>query len=313
MSVYLVTGGAGFIGSHLVTHLINQGHTVRVVDNFSTGQESNLAHLDNKIELFRIDIRNKIALEQALQGVEFVFHLAALASVPQSVEYPEESYAVNVTGTLNVLLAARDAGVKRVLFVSSSAAYGDSEAVFKREDMPTSVKSPYAASKVAGENYCMAFNDVYDIETVVVRYFNVFGPRQDPNSAYAAVIPLFATALANGESPKIYGTGEQTRDFTYIDTVIEGTMLAMHNEQSTGEIFNIACGQQISILDLLREINEILGTSVEPVFMPIRVGDILHSCANIEKAERLLKFNPTVSYSEGLRRTLDYYVHHKNQ
>jgi nucleoside-diphosphate-sugar epimerase len=307
MSKYMVTGGAGFIGSHLVEHLLREGHEVVVVDNFATGRTENLSAFNSSIDLCQIDIRNADAITNAMQGVEYVFHQAALPSVPRSIDNPMESHDVNVTGTMNVLVAARDAGVKRVVFAGSSSAYGDVEAEFKREDMRPRVKSPYAAAKVAAENYCLVFNEVYDLETVVIRYFNVFGPRQDPNSAYAAVIPLFATAMIDDASPVVHGDGSQSRDFTYIENVITGNMLAMHSDQAPGEIFNIACGDRITLLELIEQLNKLLGKSIEPQFGPPRPGDIMHSRAAIDKARDLLNYEPLVSFSEGLAITLGHY------
>jgi UDP-glucose 4-epimerase len=308
MSKYLVTGGAGFIGSHLCSRLVAEGHQVVVVDNFLTGHARNLKHLEGQVAIHQTDIRDLEALHQAMQGVEYVFHQAALPSVPRSIANPQESHEVNVTGTLNVLLAARDAGVKRVVFAGSSSAYGDVEAEFKEESMPPRVKSPYAASKVAAENYCLVFQQVYGLETAVIRYFNVFGPRQDPLSAYAAVIPLFATAMLDDRSPTIYGTGEQSRDFTYIDNVVAGNLLAMHHEAAVGQVFNIACGDRITLLDLVGQLNRLLGKNLAPHLAPPRSGDILHSRASIQKARQLLGYEPLVSFSEGLQRTLAWYA-----
>ncbi|HLA42105.1 MAG TPA: SDR family oxidoreductase [Aggregatilineales bacterium] len=309
MSKFMVTGGGGFIGSHLVEHLLQEGHDLVVVDNFSTGYPKNVAPFQKDIDLREIDIRDKDAVYDAMKGVEYVFHQAALPSVPLSIENPEQSHDVNVKGTMNVLLAARDSGVKRLVFAGSSAAYGDSPEEFKSEDMQPRVKSPYAADKVAAENYCLVFNEVYDIETVVIRYFNVFGPRQDPQSAYAAVIPIFATAMIDDKAPTIFGDGVQSRDFTYIQNIVTGNMLAMYSDRAPGEVFNIACGIRISLLDLVRELNRILGKNIEPHFGAPRAGDIIHSRASIDKARRLLHYDPVISFSEGLERTLEYYVH----
>lgn len=307
MTRYMVTGGAGFIGSHLVEHLLGQGHQVVVVDNFVTGHHKNLAAFSNNIELYEVDIRDRDALQKPMQGVEYVFHQAALPSVPRSIANPIESHEVNATGTLNILLTARDAGVKRVVFAGSSSAYGDVEAEFKSEDMRPKVKSPYAAAKVAAENYCMVFNQVYDLETVVIRYFNVFGPRQDPHSAYAAVIPLFATAMLDDQPPMVNGDGSQSRDFTYIDNVVLGNMLAMHSDQAAGEIFNIACGERITLLNLVEQLNALLGKNIQPHHAPPRTGDIQHSRAEISKARQRLNYEPVVPFSDGLARTLQWY------
>lgn len=305
----MVTGGGGFIGSHLAEQLIHQGHEVVVVDNFATGYPKNLAHLPS-VQIHQVDIRELDRLHQAMQGVEYVFHQAALPSVPRSIADPLESHEVNATGTLNVLIAARDAGVKRVVFAGSSSAYGDVDAEFKQEDMIPRVKSPYAASKVAAENYCMVFNQVYGLETVVIRYFNVFGPRQDPSSAYAAVIPLFATAMADDRPPTVNGDGSQSRDFTYIANVVHGNMLAMHSPNASGQIFNIACGDRITLLELVAQLNGLLDKQIAPHFGPPRSGDILHSRASIQKARDLLGYEPKVTFSEGLQQTLDWYLAH---
>lgn len=302
---YLVTGGGGFIGSHLVDQLLSDGHEVVVVDNFSTGRRQNLHHVD--IETHEIDIRDADALGSVMQGVDYVFHQAALPSVPRSIDNPRESHDVNATGTLNVLLAARDAGVKRVALAGSSSAYGDVEEEFKHEQMPSRPKSPYAAAKLAAENYCLAFNDVYDLETVIIRYFNVFGPRQDPNSPYSAVIPIFTALMLDDSPPLIFGDGTQSRDFTYIENVVAGNMLAMHNEEVAGEVFNIACGDRITLLELVAQLNHNLGKAIEPRFAEPRSGDIMHSRASIDKARKLLHYEPHVSFAEGLSRTLHWY------
>jgi nucleoside-diphosphate-sugar epimerase len=304
---YLVTGGAGFIGSHMVDALLNDGHNVRVVDNFSTGKRENLAHVLDRIELHEISITDRDVLAEAMQGVDFVFHLAAQASVPRSVKDPIGSNDNNVNGTLNVLLTARDAGVKRVLYAGSSSAYGNVQSEFKSEDMLPRPLSPYAAAKLAGEHYCQAFAQVYDLETVVVRYFNVFGPRQDPLSAYAAVIPKFATAMLDDQPPSVEGDGLQSRDFTYIANVVHGNLLACHTEGVSGEIFNIACGGRINLLEMIDQLNTLLGKQIEPVFVDPRPGDVKHSRAAIDKARQLLGYEPLVDFDEGLDRTLSWY------
>ncbi len=304
---YLVTGGAGFIGSHLVDALVGEGHTVRVVDNFSTGKRENLAQSREAIELFECSITDRPALDEAMRGTDYVFHLAALASVPRSVDDPLACHEHNVTGTLNVLLTARDAGVRRVVYAGSSSAYGDVESEFKAEDMLPNPLSPYAAAKLAGEHYCQAFTTVYGLETVTVRYFNVFGPRQDPLSMYAAVIPRFVTAMLRGESPHVEGDGLQTRDFTYIDNVVHGTLLACRAPGVAGEVFNIACGSRISLLAMIDLLNGLLGESIAPDFVAPRPGDVRHSRAAIARAQRLLGYEPVVSFEEGLARTLAWY------
>ncbi|MEW6577859.1 MAG: SDR family oxidoreductase [Chloroflexota bacterium] len=305
--LYLVTGGAGFIGSHIVDALVSEGQRVRVVDNFSTGKRENLAQSRDAIDLFECSITDRPALAEAMDGVDYVFHLAALASVPRSVDDPLACHEHNVTGTLNVLLAARDAGVQRVVYAGSSSAYGDVESEFKAEDMLPNPLSPYAAAKLSGEHYCQAFTNVYGLETVTVRYFNVFGPRQDPLSTYAAVIPKFVTAMLRGEPPRVEGDGLQTRDFTYIDNVVHGTLLACRMPGVTGQVFNIACGSRISLLAMIDLLNGLLGESIAPDFVAPRPGDVRHSRAAIDKAQRLLAYEPVVSFEEGLARTLAWY------
>jgi len=304
---YLVTGGAGFIGSHVVDALVNDGHTVRVVDNFSTGHRENLAQVADRIDLREISITDRDALADAMQGVDYVFHLAALPSVPRSVDDPIASNENNVNGTLNVLLTARDAGVKRVVYSGSSSAYGDIDSEFKSEDMAPRPLSPYAVAKLAGEQYCQVFTTVYGLETVTIRYFNVFGPRQDPTSAYAAVIPKFMSSMLDDAPPIIEGDGLQTRDFTYIDNVVHGNLLACHTPGVAGEVFNIACGGQSNLLDMVAILNRLLGKTIEPRFTDPRPGDVRHSRASIDKARRMLGYEPLVSFEEGLARTLAWY------
>jgi nucleoside-diphosphate-sugar epimerase len=304
---YLVTGGAGFIGSNLVDALLKAGHHVRVVDNFATGKRENLAHVAQQIDLHDISITDPEPLAAAMRGVDYVFHLAALGSVPRSVKNPLETHETNATGTLNVLIAARDAGVKRVVFAGSSSAYGDVDAEYKSEDMLPRPLSPYAVTKLTGEQYCQVFTHVYGLETVVVRYFNVFGPRQDPLSMYAAVIPKFITAMLDDSPPTVEGDGLQSRDFTYIDNVIHGNLLACHTEGVAGQTFNIACGDRINLLDMIALINKLTGKQIEPVFTDPRPGDVRHSRAAIDKARQNLGFEPVISFEEGLSRTLAWY------
>jgi UDP-glucose 4-epimerase len=304
---YLVTGGAGFIGSHMVDALLKAGHRVRVVDNFATGKRENLAHVAQQIDLHEISITDPGPIAVAMQGVDYVFHMAALGSVPRSVNAPLETHETNATGTLNVLIAARDAGVKRVVFAGSSSAYGDVESDYKSEDMLPCPLSPYAVTKLTGEQYCHVFTHVYGLETVVVRYFNVFGPRQDPLSTYAAVIPKFVTAMLDGKPPVVEGDGLQTRDFTYIDNVVHGSLLACHAPGVAGETFNIACGARINLLDMIDLLNQFMDTHIEPVFTDPRPGDVRHSQASIEKARQTLGYEPIVSFEEGLARTLAWY------
>jgi len=302
-----VTGGAGFIGSHVVDALVNQGHAVRVVDNFSTGYRENLAHVADKIDLHEISITDRDALAEAMQGVDYVFHIAALPSVPRSVADPIGSNDNNVNGTLNVLVTARDAGVKRVVYSGSSSAYGNITAEYKSEDMTPQPLSPYAVAKLAAEQYCQVFTTVYGLETVTVRYFNVFGPRQDPGSAYAAVIPKFIAAMLDDAQPTVEGDGLQTRDFTYIDNVVHGNLLACHTPGVAGEVFNIACGGQINLLDMIAILNRLLDKDIQPRYTDPRPGDVRHSRAAIDKARRLLGYEPVISFEDGLARTLAWY------
>lgn len=308
MTTSLVTGGAGFIGSHLVEALLKQGHQVRVVDNFSTGKQENLAPFMDDIELHKISITDFDALSVAMQGVDYVFHEAAIASVPRSIDDPKTCHDVNVTGTFNVLCTARDAGVKRVVYAASSSAYGDIEGEFKHEEMPPRPLSPYGAAKLAAEYYMQVFYEVYGLETVALRYFNVFGPRQDPNSEYAAVIPKFAIKLINDESPIIFGDGLQSRDFTYIDNVVHGNLLAATRPQAAGQMFNLACGGRYTLLELMNALNTRLNKQIEPVFEPARAGDIMHSRADINKAGELLGYEPIITFEEGVSRTVDWFV-----
>jgi nucleoside-diphosphate-sugar epimerase len=304
---YLVTGGAGFIGSHMIDALLDAGHRVRVVDNFATGKRENLAHVLNQIELDEISITDRVAVAEAMQGVDYVFHMAALGSVPRSVENPLETHETNITGTLNVLIAARDAGVKRVVYAGSSSAYGNIDSEYKSEDMTPCPLSPYAVAKLSGEQYGQAFTHVYGLETVTVRYFNVFGPRQDPLSMYAAVIPKFVTAMLGDSPPTVEGDGLQSRDFTYIDNVVHGNMLACHTEGIAGETFNIACGGRIDLLNMIDLLNKLMGKHIKPMFVDPRPGDVRHSRAAIDKARRVLGYEPNVSFEDGLARTLAWY------
>ena len=299
----LVTGGGGFIGSNLVDRLLRDGSEVRVLDNFATGHRENLSHVVDDVELVEGDIQSYERAHTAVRGCELVFHIAALPSVPRSIQDPLTSTASNVTGTLNILLAARDAGVRRVVFSSSSSVYGPQREYPQREDVAVRPISPYAVSKLAAEGYCRAFTNVYGLETVAVRYFNVFGPRQDPLSQYAAVIPRFITAAANGESPTIFGDGEQSRDFTYIDNTVEGTVLAGSAEGAAGEVFNVACGEGTTLNELWRHIAELVGADVEPVHADARPGDLRRSMADISRAREVLGYEPSVDIREGLERT----------
>ena len=268
MAKYLVTGGAGFIGSHIATALVHRGDKVRVLDNLSTGTPANLEHLKGQIEFVEGDLLDRPVLEEAMTGVEVVYHQAALASVPRSVQAPMETHAACVTGTLQVLDIARLGGVRRVIYAGSSSAYGNQPFMSKREqDVPMPL-SPYAAANLAGESYCRAFTATYGLETVVIRYFNVFGPRQDPQSEYSAVIPIFVTRMLAGENPTVYGDGHQSRDFTYIDNVVAGNLAAADAPEASGKVLNVACGSQYSLLDLLASINQVLGTQIEAKLEP---------------------------------------------
>jgi nucleoside-diphosphate-sugar epimerase len=308
----LVTGGAGFVGSHLVEGLVGSGYRVRVLDDLATGSRANLDHLAGDIELREESILDPEALRRAMDGIEVVFHEAAIPSVPRSVRNPAMSNEVNVTGTLNVLIAARDAGVRRLIYAGSSSAYGATSAVAESPDgrrvetMPTLPMSPYAVAKLAGEHYCQVFAQIYGLETVCLRYFNVFGPRQDPKSEYAAVIPRFITALMDGRPLTIFGDGTQSRDFTYVANVVAANLLAMSAPSVSGETFNIGCGRQTSLNELARQLGEIAGAPPRIDYMPARSGDVPCSLADISKARSLLGYEPAVSLATGLRRTWEF-------
>jgi UDP-glucose 4-epimerase len=312
MARFLVTGGGGFIGSHLVDRLLSDGHEVRVIDDFSTGRRENLSHLAGhpSLEVIEGDICQEWLLGRAMEGVHYVLHQAAIPSVPRSVEDPWTSHRVNAEGTLKVLIKAKEAGVKRVIFASSSSVYGNVEGEEirpKRENLPPSPLSPYAATKLTGEGYCRAFFASYGLETVVLRYFNIFGPRQDPSSHYASVIPRFASALKEGRPPTIYGDGRQTRDFTFVENVVEANLRACFAEEAPGRVFNIACGRSISVLQLLEAMSRVAGVKPTPEFAPPRPGDVRHSLADITLAEGFLGYRPKVDFEEGLRRTLSHF------
>jgi nucleoside-diphosphate-sugar epimerase len=302
----LVTGGAGFIGSHLADGLLERGWQVRVLDDFSSGREANVAHWNGHAELTRGDLRDRPLLAKLLDGVEVVFHQAAVPSVPRSVAEPERTNDVNVTGTLGLLEAARRAGVRRVVFASSSSAYGDTPVLPKVETMPPCPLSPYALQKYAGERYCQLFHRLYGLETVALRYFNVYGPRQNPNSEYAAVIPRFAAACLAGEPPTVFGDGEQTRDFTFVADAVAANLLAADAERAPGEVVNVAGGRRVSLNELLREIRSLTGAKVEARYQPARAGDVRDSLADLSRARELLGFEPEVDLRSGLRRTLSY-------
>jgi len=306
VSTYLVTGGAGFIGSHLAEALVARGQTVRVVDNLAGGKRSNLDHVAG-IDFVEGDVAEPSVAHEVVRGVDYVLHQAAIPSVPRSVKDPLGSNRANVTGTLNVLVAARDAQVKRLVFAGSSSAYGNAATLPKREDMISDPLSPYALQKVVGEQYCRMFTQLYGLETVSIRYFNVFGPRQDPSSPYSGVISLFSTALLSGQRPTIYGDGEQTRDFTYVANVVDGVLRACEAPNVSGEIINVATGGRISLNELLRVMNRIVGSNQQAIYADPRTGDVRDSQADIAKARTLLGYEPTVDLEEGLRRTLDWF------
>lgn len=305
---YIVTGGAGFIGSHIAERLLKEGHRVRIVDNFSTGKRENLDHLQGDVEIYEVSITDRDALPAIFKGADYVFHQAALPSVPRSIDDPVTTHEFNVTGTLNVLVASRDAGVKRVIYAASSSAYGDVVGDYKVETMSPHPLSPYGVSKLAGEFYCQAFTRVYGLETVALRYFNVFGPRQDETSHYAAVIPKFIGAMVRGEPPTIYGDGTQSRDFTYIDNVVHGNLLAAKSPDAAGATMNLATGGRVTLLELVEKLNHLLGTSFAPTLTAPRPGDILHSRASIDLARDLLDYSPVVDFDSGLERTVAWYT-----
>ena len=306
MSTYLVTGGAGFIGSHLSEELVRRGETVRVADSLVTGKRSNLDHIPN-VEFVQGDLADIDFAKSVVQGCDYVLHQAAIPSVPRSVKDPITSNRANVDGTLNVLVAARDAGVRRLVFAGSSSAYGDTPTLPKDEDMPTNPLSPYALQKVVGEQYLQMFTKLYGLETVSIRYFNVFGPRQDPSSPYSGVISVFATALLENRSPKIYGDGEQTRDFTYVANVVDGVLRACEATGASGQVINVATGGRISLNELFKEMKKIVGASVNPEYVEPRAGDVRDSQADIRKAKDILGYKPTVSFEDGLKRTIEWY------
>jgi nucleoside-diphosphate-sugar epimerase len=306
MAHYLVTGGAGFIGSHLSEELVRRGHRVRVADSLITGKRSNLDHIKG-IDFLEGDLADISVAQKAVQGCDYVLHQAAIPSVPRSVKDPLTSNRANVDATLNVLLASRDAGVRRLVFAASSSAYGDTPTLPKHEEMPTNPLSPYALQKVIGEQYLQLFTRLYGLETVSIRYFNVFGPRQDPTSPYSGVISVFATALLEKRPPTIYGDGEQTRDFTYVANVVDGVLRACEAPRASGEIINVATGGRISLNRLFEEMRKLVGADVTPVYAEARRGDVRDSQADITRARELLGYEPIVGFEDGLSRTIDWY------
>ena len=303
----LVTGGAGFIGSHLVERLLKSGNAVRMLDNFSTGRRENVAGFVDDVEVVEGDIGSYERAHRAVRGCDVVFHQAALPSVPRSIEDPIATHTTNVTGTLNILLAARDCDIHRVIFASSSSVYGPRTALPRNETQRLNPVSPYAAGKAAAEAYCQSFWKVYGLETVVLRYFNVFGPRQDPESQYSAVFPKFLRALLTETPPTVYGDGSQSRDFTYVENIVDANVLASEAEGIGGQVFNVACGKATTVNELIQELSTIAGVTIEPRYEPARRGDIRHSLADIGRATRHLGYRPRVEFCEGLQRTLDHY------
>ena len=305
MANYLVTGGAGFIGSHISEELLRRGHRVRVVDSLVTGYQRNLR---DGVEFVKGDLADPQVARAAVDGMEYVIHQAAIPSVPRSVEKPEESHRANVDATMQILLASRAAGIKRVVFAGSSSVYGDQPVLPKTETMPTNPLSPYALQKLMGEMYLQMFTRLYGLETVTTRYFNVFGPRQDPGSPYSGVISLFIKALSDGTTPVIYGDGEQTRDFTYVSNVVDGVLRAAETPGVGGHVFNLATSSRISLNDLLATLKKIFGSNVQPIYKEARQGDVRDSQADISKAEKLLGYKPVVGLEEGLRKTVEWYT-----
>ncbi len=307
MANYLVTGGAGFIGSHITEALVKRGEEVRVLDNFLTGKKENLTPFIDEIELIEGDIRNQDICKKAVEGIDYVLHQAALPSVPRSVSDPITSNEINITGTLNMLVASQKAGIKSFVLASSSSVYGDDERLPKKEGNEGNPLSPYALGKLAGEKYCQIFSELHGFNTVCLRYFNIFGPRQDPLSQYAAAIPNFITKVLKEEKPIIYGDGEQSRDFTFVANVVEANLLACTADNVSGEAFNIACGSRTTVNVLVDEIKTILGKNVQPVHSDPRPGDVKHSHADISKAEGMLEYKPLITFSEGLGKTISWY------
>ncbi len=308
MSIFLVTGGAGFIGSHLVCELLKHDRQVRVVDNFSTGKRENIESVMDRIKLFEGDIRDLDFCCQALKGVSVVFHQAAIPSVPRSLEDPLGSHQVNVDGTFNVLLAAHRAGVKRFIYAASSSAYGDAPTSPKHEAMPPNPKSPYAVNKLVGEYYCGAFYQCFGLQTISLRYFDIFGPRQDPKSQYSAAVPAFVTAILDDKAPTVFGDGDQSRDFTYVDNVVQANLLAAAAPRTSGQVINIACGKAVTINGMIEMINRILDKNIESVHTDPLAGDVKHSLADISLARELIGYEPDVQFEQGLKKAIDWYI-----
>ena len=307
MATCLVTGGAGFIGSHLVEALVCEGHTVRVLDNLSTGTLANLAGVRGRIEFIDGDVCDPATIRSVMQGIDLVFHLAAATSISRSMADPLEFHRICATGTLQVLSAALECNVRRVVYSASSSVYGDSDPRAKRESDPLVPRTPYAAAKLAGEQYCQMFHETFGLETVCLRYFHVFGPRQSTGGPYAGVIPLFIDALLDGMPPLIYGNGAQSRDFTYVENVVRGTLLAAESPAAAGKVYNIACGRSVTLLDLVETLNNLLGLSIAPHFIPPRAANFRHSHADIALARSELGYDPFVEFEDGLRRCVEQY------
>ena len=307
MAKFLVTGGAGFIGSGLVEALIASGDQVRVLDDLSTGKRENLEPLLGRIEFLEGDVSHAPTCQRATEGIDYVLHHAAMASVPKSIADPARNHQINVEGTFHLLVASRDARVKRFVLAASSAVYGESEVVPKTEEMEPDPVSPYALSKLIGEAYCRQFDRLGWVSCTCLRYFNIFGPRQDPASEYAAVVPIFITRLLEGVRPAIYGDGGQTRDFTYLENAVQANFLAVRNERAAGGVYNIGCGASYSLNDLFTRVAHEVGMRLDPEYLPLRPGDVRHSCASIEHARELLGYEPVVEFDEGLRRTVEWF------
>jgi len=307
LTLYLITGGAGFIGSNIAEELVNRKEKVRILDNFSTGKRENIAGIKDSVELIEGDIRDLAIVKKAMAGVDFVLHQGALPSVERSIIDPITTTRVNILGTINVLLAASEAKIKRLTYASSSSVYGDTPTLPKKEVMKANPQSPYAVTKLIGEEYCLIYYSIFGLETVCLRYFNVFGPRQDPGSQYAAVIPKFITLMLRGESPPIYGDGEQSRDFSFIDNIVKANLEACKVKDAPGQVFNIACGETITINELVRRLNRILETRIKPVYQNPRKGDVRHSWADISRARKVLGYSPEIVFDAGLEKTVQWF------
>lgn len=305
---YLITGGAGFIGSNLAHEILKRGDEVRIIDNFSTGRMVNIEDILSDIELIDGDIRDYWTVNDAVKDIDYILHQAALPSVPRSIVNPLSSNAVNIDGTLNIFECAKKAGVKRIVMASSSSVYGDTPELPKHEEMPTDPLSPYAVTKLTAEKYAKVFHSLYGLEIVLLRYFNIFGPRQDPNSEYSAVIPKFIAAMDAGKQPTVYGDGEQSRDFTYIDNAVQANLLATTAPAAPANYYNVACGGQFTLNDLLDKLRLILGSDIQAIYADARQGDIKHSFAAIDKAKKDLNFNPTIDFEAGLKKTVDWFL-----